>query len=109
MAAQSAEAAKNSGELILEAMRAVDEGKAIVDETARTLLESVSKTDALVENIGEISAASDKQAQALDPGKHRHGRRKLRKQRRISCTGREVKRPRWCIQTAGKLGPYLDS
>lgn len=66
LAAQSAEAAKNSGELILEAMRAVDEGKAIVDETARTLLESVSKTDALVENIGEISAASDKQAQALD-------------------------------------------
>lgn len=66
LAAQSAEAAKNSGELILEAMRAVDEGKAIVDETARTLLASVSKTDALVENIGEISAASDKQAQALD-------------------------------------------
>ena len=47
-------------------MRAVDEGKSIVDETARTLLASVSKTDALVENIGEISAASDKQAQALD-------------------------------------------
>lgn len=66
LAAQSAEAAKNSGELILEAMHAVDEGKAIVDETARTLLASVSKTDALVENIGEISAASDKQAQALD-------------------------------------------
>lgn len=66
LAAQSAEAAKNSGELILEAMRAVDEGKSIVDETARTLLASVSKTDALVENIGEISAASDKQAQALD-------------------------------------------
>ena len=65
LAAQSAEAAKNSSSLILQAMNAVDEGKQIVDDTASKLMESVGKTNELVENIAEISNASENQSEAL--------------------------------------------
>lgn len=64
-AAQSAEAAQNSNELILKAMQAVEDGKKVVDETAKKLLASVNKTNDLVKNIAEITEASDKQSQAL--------------------------------------------
>ncbi len=65
LAAQSAEAAKNSSQLIIQAMNAVDDGKLVVDETASKLLESVDKTNELVTNIAEISAASEQQSEAL--------------------------------------------
>lgn len=65
LAAQSAEAAKNSSQLIIQAMNAVDDGKLVVDQTASKLLESVDKTNELVTNIAEISAASEQQSQAL--------------------------------------------
>ena len=65
LAAQSAEAAQNSNDLILKAMQAVEDGKKVVDETAEKLLASVKKTNDLVKNIGEITEASDKQSQAL--------------------------------------------
>lgn len=65
LASQSAEAAKTSNDLIIEAMNAVEEGKRMVDETAAKLIESVDKTKQLVENIGSISDASESQADAL--------------------------------------------
>ena len=65
LASQSAEAAKNSGELIIQAINAIEDGKQMVDEAAEKLMASVEKTNALVENIGEISKASDQQAEAL--------------------------------------------
>ena len=65
LAAQSVEAAQNSNDLILKAMQAVEDGKKVVDETAKKLLASVKKTNDLVKNIGEITEASDKQSQAL--------------------------------------------
>lgn len=65
LATQSAEAAKNSSQYIIEAMHAVDEGKVIVDKTAQNLMQSVDKTNELVANIAEITAASDQQSEAL--------------------------------------------
>lgn len=66
LAAESAQAAKNSSSLIVQAMNAVEDGKQVVDKTAEKLLQSVDKTNELVENIGEISAASKQQAQFLN-------------------------------------------
>lgn len=65
LAAQSAEAAKNSSDLITESMDAVEKGKALVDDIAGKLLESVEKTNDLVTNIGEITLATDQQSKAL--------------------------------------------
>ena len=65
LAAQSAEAAKNSNDLIAKAIAAVNDGKQVVDDTASKLLTSVDKTNDLVSNIGEISEASEHQSEAL--------------------------------------------
>lgn len=65
LAAESAEAAKSSSGLIIQTMHAVEEGKQIVDSAAAKLLESVDKTNELVENIAGISAASIDQSTAL--------------------------------------------
>ena len=65
LAAQSADAAKSSGELIIQAINAVEEGKKIVDDAAAKLMESVEKTKELVENINQISIASEQQAESL--------------------------------------------
>lgn len=43
----------------------MEEGKLIVDSTAEKLLESVDKTNELVENIAGISIASKEQSTAL--------------------------------------------
>lgn len=66
LAAQSADAAKNSTQLIADALSAVEEGKALADTTALKLAESAEKTQKLVENIARISNASAKQAAELD-------------------------------------------
>lgn len=65
LAAQSAEAAKNSGELIVQAINAIEEGKQMVDIAADKLMASVERTNELVANIGEISEASEQQSEAL--------------------------------------------
>ena len=62
---QSADAAKSSGELIVQAINAVEEGKGMVDDAAVKLMESVEKTKELVENIEQISVASEQQAESL--------------------------------------------
>lgn len=66
LAAQSAAAAKSSNDLIVQALNAVEAGKHMVDETAAKLIESVNKTNTLVDNIGAISKASAEQADALN-------------------------------------------
>lgn len=66
LAAQSAAAAKSSNDLIVQALNAVEAGKKMVDETAAKLIESVDKTNVLVDNIGAISKASAEQADALN-------------------------------------------
>ena len=65
LATQSAEAAKNSNDLIVQALHAVEDGKQVVDDTAAKLLASVDKTNELVTNIGEISEASEQQSESL--------------------------------------------
>lgn len=65
LATQSAEAAKNSNDLIAQALHAVEDGKQVVDDTAAKLLASVDKTNELVANIGEINEASEQQSEAL--------------------------------------------
>lgn len=66
LAAQSAAAAKSSNDLIVQALNAVEAGKHMVDETAAKLIESVNKTNTLVDNIGAISKASAEQADSLN-------------------------------------------
>ncbi len=66
LASQSAAAAKSSNDLIIQALNAVEAGKRMVDETAAKLIESVDKTNVLVDNIGSISKASAEQADALN-------------------------------------------
>ena len=66
LASQSAAAAKSSSDLIVKALNAVEAGKKKVDETAAKLIESVDKTNVLVDNIGAISKASAEQADALN-------------------------------------------
>lgn len=65
LATQSAEAAKNSTRLLMEALKAVENGKELADKTAAQLSASVARTQELVDEIAEISTASTKQATAL--------------------------------------------
>lgn len=66
LATQSAEAAKNSTQLIARSIQAVEKGKELADQTADKLKESTGKTQELVDNIGGISDASVRQASELD-------------------------------------------
>ncbi|MDD2971815.1 MAG: methyl-accepting chemotaxis protein [Lachnospiraceae bacterium] len=66
LATQSAEAAKNSTQLIADSLKAVESGKELAYKTADKLADSASKTQELVANIGNISTASIRQADALD-------------------------------------------
>ncbi len=66
LAAQSAVAAKDSTELIANAIRAVEEGKLIADTTAVALEKSAERTNNLVANIKSITDASTSQAEALN-------------------------------------------
>ena len=65
LASQSAAAAKSSSDLIIQTLNAVESGKKMVDRTAAKLIESVDKTNLLVDNIDAISKASAEQADAL--------------------------------------------
>lgn len=66
LAAQSAEAAKNSTELIANAIKAVNNGKGIADLTAEKLEHSASITQELVANINEITEATKEQAESMN-------------------------------------------
>ena len=66
LASQSAAAAKSSSDLIIQTLNAVESGKKMVDRTAAKLIESVDKTNLLVDNIDAISKASAEQADALN-------------------------------------------
>lgn len=65
LATQSAEAAKNSTILIQNTLDAVEKGKDLVDDAAEKLINSADKTQELVNDIAQISGASERQAFAL--------------------------------------------
>ena len=66
LATKSAEAAKNTTELIDETLQAVEHGIVIADETAEKLNETTKSIDESTQLISEIAGATIKQAQAID-------------------------------------------
>lgn len=66
LATKSAEAAKNTTELIDETLQAVEHGIVIVDETAEQLNATTKSIDQSTQLISEIASATIKQAQAID-------------------------------------------
>ena len=65
LAAKSAEAAKSTTVLIESAIKAIENGTKIADETANSLLEVVEKVNAVSAKIDEIASASEEQATAV--------------------------------------------
>lgn len=65
LAAQSAEAAKNTSELIQNSLRAVENGTGIASETAQSLSEVVSSVQQVAESIDRISEESASQANSI--------------------------------------------
>ncbi len=66
LAIKSADAAKNTTDLIDETLEAVAHGTVIVDETAEKLNETTKSIDQSTQLIAEIASATIKQAQAID-------------------------------------------
>lgn len=66
LAIKSAEAAKNTTELIDETIHAVENGTVIVDETAVQLNETTTSIDESTKLISAIASATIQQAQAID-------------------------------------------
>ena len=65
LAAKSAEAAKSTTVLIESALKAIENGTKIADETASSLLEVVEKVNNVSSKIDEIATASEEQATAV--------------------------------------------
>ncbi|MEY8353636.1 methyl-accepting chemotaxis protein [Lachnospiraceae bacterium 54-53] len=65
LAAKSAEAAKQTAELIGHSVSTVAEGERLADETARTLKEVAQKSQLVIEVIQEIDEASLEQSNAI--------------------------------------------
>ncbi len=65
LAAKSAEAAKSTTVLIESAIKAIENGTKIADETASSLLEVVEKVNTVSGKIDEIASASEEQATAV--------------------------------------------
>lgn len=65
LAGQSADAAKNTSELIQNSLRAVEHGTGIASETADSLAEVVSGVQHVTESIDQISRASVSQASSI--------------------------------------------
>ena len=65
MAGKSAEAAKNTTDLIEKTVSAIGNGKKLADETAGSLLSVVEKTTAVNQRIEEIADASQHQYEAM--------------------------------------------
>ena len=66
LASKSAEAAKNTTELIESSIRAVENGKKIADETANSLNKIIDGAKKTTDLIGEISKSSDDQASSIN-------------------------------------------
>lgn len=66
LAAKSAEASQNTAVLIENSIKAVENGTAIADKTAKSLKSVVSNIAEIADNIGVISQASADQAMAVD-------------------------------------------
>lgn len=64
LAAQSAEAAVNTHQLIDNALKEVDNGSEIVDSTAAALAEVIQKIQEIVEAANEVNQACEQQAEA---------------------------------------------
>ncbi len=65
LAGKSAEAAQSTTALIESAIRAIENGTKIADETASSLLEVVEKVNSVTSKIDEIATASEEQATAV--------------------------------------------
>ena len=65
LAGKSAEAAKSTTVLIESAIKAIENGTKIADETAASLLEVVEKVNSVSTKIDEIATASEEQATAV--------------------------------------------
>ncbi len=66
LAMRSAEAAKNTAEMIEESVKSAGNGVTIAEEVAKSLGEIVDRTDKMGSLIGEIAAASNEQAQGIE-------------------------------------------
>jgi methyl-accepting chemotaxis protein len=66
LAGKSAEAAKQTADLILDSVRIVSEGEKLAEETARLLLGVGEKSELVGRSVGEIQQASAKQALMID-------------------------------------------
>ncbi|NNJ32742.1 HAMP domain-containing methyl-accepting chemotaxis protein [Lacrimispora defluvii] len=66
LAGKSAEAAKQTADLIHDSVRIVSEGEKLAEETARLLLGVGEKSELVGRSVGEIQQASAKQAQMID-------------------------------------------
>lgn len=66
LAGESAEAAKNTANLISTAILAVENGTKIVDETAESLKKVVDSTQGVTETIHHISSAAEAQADSME-------------------------------------------
>ncbi|WP_312652178.1 methyl-accepting chemotaxis protein [Aminipila sp.] len=65
LATKSAEAAKNTTDLIEQTVSAVAHGSKIADETATSLLTVVDKASKITDLIGEIAKASEEQSNSI--------------------------------------------
>ena len=65
LANKSTEASENISGLIENTLKAVENGKQIADDTAQSLIETVSDVSAVTGIIGQISAASSEQADSI--------------------------------------------
>ena len=65
LASKSAEASKNTSDLIENTLKAVERGTQIADETAHTLFQAVSDVNEMTGIIGQISEASSAQADSI--------------------------------------------
>lgn len=65
LASKSAEASKNTAQLIEESIQAVKEGTGLVDETANTLVSAVKGAEQVVRTIQDISDGTSSQTDAV--------------------------------------------
>ncbi len=65
LAGKSAEAAKNTTDLIEKTVSAINNGKSIADETAASLLAVVEKASVVNERVEDIAEASQRQYEAM--------------------------------------------
>lgn len=66
LASKSAEASKNTSNLIENSIRSVENGNRIADATAQSLLKAVQGTEEIIKVIGKISNASGEQAESIN-------------------------------------------